>query len=150
MQITLVQAEIEQALTEYIHRQINVREGTAIEIDLAAPRGQPGFTAMIDLVPDDAPPAAIPTPTPRPAMRSVTRTKEASAALAVKEVADVGTGALDSPVQQELAIETPAVEEVIVKAETPAVEDDAAVDAVMQTTGNRPSLFGGLKKPVNG
>ena len=145
MQITLVQAEIEQALTEYIHRQINVREGMHIEIDLAATRGQQGFTAMIDIVPDDAPPLAVSTPTPRPAMRNITRTKEASASVLGVSAAPV---AVEVPVQQELPIEVPAVEEA--KAETPAVEDDAAVDAVMQTTGNRPSLFGGLKKPVNG
>ena len=143
MQITLVQAEIEQALTEYIHRQINVREGMHIEIDLAATRGQQGFTAMIDIVPDVAPPAA--TPVVRPAMRNITRTKEASASVLGVSAAPV---AVEVPVQQELPIEVPAVEEA--KAETPAVEDDAAVDAVMQTTGNRPSLFGGLKKPVNG
>lgn len=142
MQITLVQAEIEQALTEYIHRQINVREGMHIEIDLAATRGQQGFTAMIDIVPDDAPPAA--TPVVRPAMRSVTRKDTPT----VVTEARASTVAVEAPAQQELPIEVPAIEEA--KAETAAVEDDAAVDAVMQTTGNRPSLFGGLKKPVNG
>lgn len=142
MQITLVQAEIEQALTEYIHRQINVREGMHIEIDLAATRGQQGFTAMIDIVPDVATPAA--TPVVRPAMRSVTRKDTPT----VVTEARASTVAVEAPAQQELPIEVPAVEEA--KAETAAVEDDAAVDAVMQTTGNRPSLFGGLKKPVNG
>lgn len=142
MQITLVQAEIEQALTEYIHRQINVREGMHIEIDLAATRGQQGFTAMIDIVPDDAPPMAVSAPTPRPAVRSITRTKEAPV------VAQEAPAAIEVPVQQELPIEAPVVQEA--KAEVAAVDDDAAVDAVMQTTANkRPSLFGGLAKPVN-
>ena len=139
MQIILAQNEIELALTEYIHRQINVREGMHIEIDLAATRGQQGFTAMIDIVPDAPAPAVAVS---RPAVRSITRTKEAPV------VAQEAPSAIEVPVQQELPIEAPVVQEV--KAEVPAVEDDAAVDAVMQTTANkRPSLFGGLAKPVN-
>ena len=50
MQITIVQAEIEQAITDFIHRQINVREGMLIQIDLKATRGDHGFQAVIDIV----------------------------------------------------------------------------------------------------
>ena len=50
MQITIVQAEIEQAITDFIHRQINVREGMLIQIDLKATRGDAGFQAVIDIV----------------------------------------------------------------------------------------------------
>ncbi len=50
MQITIVQAEIEQAITDFIHRQINVRDGMLIQIELKATRGDHGFQAVIDIV----------------------------------------------------------------------------------------------------
>ena len=62
MQITIVQAEIEQAITDFIHRQINVREGMLIQIDLKATRGDAGFQAVIDIV--DPNTALTPTPIP--------------------------------------------------------------------------------------
>ena len=86
MQITIVQAEIEQAITDFIHRQINVREGMLIQIDLKATRGDAGFQAVIDIVdpntalastpihahkqdrvePEPAQPIAVPTQEPSP------------------------------------------------------------------------------------
>ena len=87
MQITIVQAEIEQAITDFIHRQINVREGMLIQIDLKATRGDAGFQAVIDIVdpntalastsipthkqdrvePEPAQPIAVPAQEPSPA-----------------------------------------------------------------------------------
>lgn len=49
MKITIVQSEIEQAITNYINEQVNVRPGQKIEIDLAATRGSQGFTAEINI-----------------------------------------------------------------------------------------------------
>lgn len=76
MQITIVQAEIEQAITDFIHRQINVREGMLIQIDLKATRGDAGFQAVIDIVdpthkqdrvePEPAQPIAVPAQEPSP------------------------------------------------------------------------------------
>lgn len=52
MQITLIQSEIEEALTAYIHSQITVKEGQKITIELKATRGAEGTTAVIDIVAD--------------------------------------------------------------------------------------------------
>lgn len=146
MQITLIQSEIEQAITEYIHTQINVRAGMAIEIDLAATRGQQGFTASINIVPEtkvggirllqEATPVPDPEPTPVAAVarplaisRAINKTKP--------EPESEPTTEANAPVEVQQAL---PLEE---------ASDEAAVDAVMQTTGRRPSLFGGLAKPVN-
>lgn len=49
MLITIVQAEIETAIREYIDRQINLRPGMNVAIDLQATRGAEGFRAIIDI-----------------------------------------------------------------------------------------------------
>ncbi len=51
MQIILTQMEIEQAITEYVHSQINIKDNMQIDIKLAATRGDGGFTANINIVP---------------------------------------------------------------------------------------------------
>ncbi|QIG70530.1 RusA-like Holliday junction resolvase [Rhizobium phage RHph_N38] len=54
MRISLVQSEIELALEKYIGEQLNVADGKAFKIALAATRGEQGFTAEIEIV-DAAP-----------------------------------------------------------------------------------------------
>lgn len=61
MQITLNQAEIEQAIKNYVNDQVNIREGHDITIDLKAGRGPEGFTATIDIVAPSAAKAPEPT-----------------------------------------------------------------------------------------
>lgn len=51
MQIILVQAEIEKALTDYVLGLISIRDDQQITIDLSATRGTDGFKALIDIVP---------------------------------------------------------------------------------------------------
>ena len=49
MLITIVQAEIELAIKNYINTQVNLKEGQEISIDLRATRGAEGATAIIDI-----------------------------------------------------------------------------------------------------
>lgn len=49
MQITLNQAEIEDAIRSFVLGHISVTEGTDIAIDLKAGRGENGFTASLEL-----------------------------------------------------------------------------------------------------
>ena len=49
MQILLIQSEIEQAIRDYMNQQINIKEGSTLEIDLRSTRGTEGFTANIDI-----------------------------------------------------------------------------------------------------
>lgn len=50
MRISLVQAEIEEALKAYISEQMTIADGMDFKIALAATRGEQGFTAEIDIV----------------------------------------------------------------------------------------------------
>lgn len=50
MQITLTQAEIEQAISNFVTEQVNIREGHTLDIELKAGRGPEGYTATIDIV----------------------------------------------------------------------------------------------------
>ena len=49
MQITLVESELKQAITEYLGRQMKIAEGMEMEIQLFATRGDAGFKATIDI-----------------------------------------------------------------------------------------------------
>lgn len=71
MQITLVQSEIEQALTNYINDIMTVKDGMAISITLRATRGEEGTTAVIDILPLGQTPTPAPAPAPvaTPAVR---------------------------------------------------------------------------------
>lgn len=52
MKIILVQAEINQALTDYVTSQIRIQEGMRVTVDLAATRGEEGYTATVSIVSD--------------------------------------------------------------------------------------------------
>lgn len=143
MQIILPQSELEQAITDYVHGIMNIKDGNTMTIDLKAGRGLDGFTATVDIVKSGTPvpaktvvPAAIPltaslvTPmkvTPRPPAK-----EEPVAVVVVEEVIVVTpevTAVATKSEQQEAAVET--------KEETPAEV----------TPSVRRPLFGSLKKP---
>lgn len=69
MQITIYQAEIEEAIRTHIHNVVSVKDGHEIKIDLKATRGDTGFQAIIDIEPVVTN-GAKPMPT-RPAQRVV-------------------------------------------------------------------------------
>lgn len=64
MIITLVQAEIEAAIKQYVEDLVNVKEGMEVSIDLRAGRGVDGYTATIEIVKKGtaAPKTVIPEP----------------------------------------------------------------------------------------
>lgn len=47
MRITIVQSEIEEAITDYIKRQVNLRDDQSVKIELKATRGEEGYMAEI-------------------------------------------------------------------------------------------------------
>lgn len=51
MKIQIVQIEIEEAVRDFIRKQINVKEGMEITMDFSATRGADGLTAAIDISP---------------------------------------------------------------------------------------------------
>lgn len=99
MQITLTQAEIEQAISNFVTEQVNIREGHTLDIELKAGRGPEGYTATIDIV---APADTVVSR--RPAVKAETVVK------AAPEQEDVATPSEPEP-------ETPA-EEVVQEEES--------------------------------
>ena len=143
MQIILPQSELEQAITDYVHGIMNIKDGNTMTIDLKAGRGLDGFTATVDIVKSGTPvpaktvvPAAIPLTAPIVTPMKVTPrppAKEEPVAIVVVEEVNVVTPEVTAVAtkseQQEAAVET--------KEETPAEV----------TPSVRRPLFGSLKKP---
>ena len=128
MQITLIQAEIEAAITNFVTSQVNIRAEMRIDVDLSATRGANGFTATIDIVHKNAPRKDGQKPIP------VTLVPE-------------------EPTKQETVVtEEPADPSAVIAEPTaPKEETTAAVPTVNPlAVPERPrSLFAGLQKPTN-
>lgn len=52
MQITINQTQIEKAILDFMHKRINIKEGTEIRIEMKATRGAEGFSANIEIIDD--------------------------------------------------------------------------------------------------
>jgi hypothetical protein len=119
MQITIYQAEIEDAIRTHIHNVVSVKDGHEIKIDLKATRGDTGFQAIIDIEPVVTN-GAKPMPT-RPAQRVV-----AAAPAAPKPV--ITTADLKRMHEKEAAEEALAEAEAAPEPEAP-VEEEALPEA---------------------
>ena len=108
IQITLNQDEIFSALDAYVRSQISVKDGMEISIDMKAGRGENGYSATIDIVPEGTAKAA-PATTAAPASKGNPFAKPAAAATASVEPSTEET---TSPTEEPLApVEEPAAEE---------------------------------------
>ena len=119
MQIILVQAEIEQALKDFITERITLTNGSTIQIELSATRGADGYKATIDILPADT----ITTPAAKPAVS--------------KPAAPVTTAS----VAEEVPVSEP-VEEV-------AEAAPAETTLPSETAEAPKSLFAGISRPKN-
>lgn len=140
MQIIIVQAEIEEAIRNHIQNLISIKDGMKIEIDLRATRGDAGFVANIDILPEGgkratapATRAAAPVPTPAPAA------KPAPVAATVTAVAEPEVQSPPPPPE--------GVEETAVGEPSPAPVEETVAAAPAPSPAK--SLFANLKKPVN-
>lgn len=153
MQVTLVQSEIEQALRDFIHSQISVKEGMEIVIVLKATRGDEGTTAIIDIVKPEAG-TAIVAAAANVAKPAVTRTVTASKNEVVKETPKAAvvkeTPVVEEPEAKEVpvVVDEPVVEEVkeTVSTQVGGAEDEPAPERPVNKAA---SLFSGLQKPKN-
>ncbi len=132
MKITLVQAEIEEAITQYVNSTLTLAPGTNVSIDLFSPRGSTDINASIDLMTvgekkaADAKAAAAPKKAEEPAQTTT-----------------VAATAAPAPVETKVAeTTTPVVEK------QPAAAATEAAEEVPPATEGK-SLFGGLKRPNN-
>lgn len=160
MQITLVQAEIEQAITAYIHSQINVKDGMEIKIDLSATRGTDGFKATIDIVAATAPVVVAEVAVVVPAAKAVAAKTEAKAT--VTPVAVKAAGKQPVEPKEEVPPATVVVEEELPVEQDPQPEpvdeqspEQEVVEPVEAASDEAPatkptSLFANLRKPNNG
>jgi hypothetical protein len=153
MRITLVQTEIEEALTEYLLKQINISDGQKIEIDLKATRGEEGYLAEIsvhsaknglDVAPKENTSSSVTTApvdifkNPDATMLDVRDSATQAAAEATSTQAPTVQAEATPPLtQQPVQSASPAAVEAEVKTET----TPTAVPAR--------SLFGDLSAPVN-
>ena len=126
MQITLIQAEIETAIKQYVEDLINIKDNMEIAIDLKAGRGVDGFTAAIDIVKKGSAAAKTVIPEPQP-RRGILR-------------------AVVEPEEKEEEMEAVSVEE---EAKETATEPEQkenleAVEAKEESTAPRKSIFANL------
>jgi len=127
MIIILNQAQIEQALSDYIHARIVVQDGMQLDIDLKATRGETGMTATIEINPitDAVEAAPVVEALAHKPVRAA-RTKPAVEAVAAVEPEAPATE--EPPFDTEAAPETPA-------------EDAAPAEP-------KRSIFANMKKPT--
>ncbi|QEP29862.1 hypothetical protein HYP99_gp064 [Sinorhizobium phage ort11] len=130
MQITIVQAEIEAAITNYITQQVSVNEGMDINIELRATRGAEGFQAIIDIVPAN----------PKSGRRAAANTSNGS--VAAQATAPAAKKA-EAPVAE--AVTGEATTAPTAQEEAEAQVEDGPVEAPSEPPIQSRSLFGGLK-----
>lgn len=112
MKFTLVEAEIKQAITDYIGKVITVNPGATIEVDLKATRGADGVTAEVDVALAVSGAAVAPAPAapvkrePAPAAP----VKPAPVAPAVTEPVPEQLATATAPVEPEIPDEPQALE----------------------------------------
>lgn len=159
MQITINQTEIETAIRNHVLGLIAVRENMRIDIDLKATRKEDGYTAIIDIYPDDTPeggePIKVPTLSTKTPPAEVKPEPKAEAPKAVVEVeaapvVEVAETVEEKPVTEEVAA-APTKKTTtrgLFKKETAEPKKEAPVAA--NESGEAPrSIFASLKKPVN-
>lgn len=139
MQITIAQAEIEEAIRNHIKSLITVQDGNTIDIDLKATRGAEGFQAIIDISP-----AGTAKATPAPAAVAETPAKAEAKPLKIEEAVAEAKEVAPAPEAQTIEADVPATEKKLSASEQ--IEADAAPTP---EEAPRPSLFGGLTKPTN-
>ena len=147
MQIILVQAEVEQAIKDYIANRVTLAEGTEIAIDLKAGRGPEGFTASIDIVPATAktiPAGQVKRAVAPKAVEATEKATETSAATQASVESETVVQEADSPQETASSESTDGANAENSTAETASGDTEEAAPAPVR------SLFAGLKKPVNG
>lgn len=155
MKITLVQSEIETAIEDYLRQQITINDDMEVTIDLSATRGPEGFKADIDIQKKAAPVAAD-TLNIGGVVRKTRQTKTQAEPVGEIEITDKTAVETARAVVEGDAVVVDAkdVTETVKstdQAEEP-VADALAIDqpeVVTEVPPSKPSLFGGLKKPVN-
>lgn len=147
MQITLVQSEIEEALSDFVLARMTIKDGMELKIDLAATRGTQGFTANVDIVPK-AEPVVEPLGIANKARAARTKKVVEPTVVETTKISDVVETAQAMSQEEEVARAADAmdVNEPVPSQEDPAPEAESVQE---ETVAPKTSLFGGLSRPVN-
>lgn len=156
MQISLNQAEIEQAIDDFINKQISINDTQEVTIDLKATRGPEGFQAFIEVVDKSQ------------NKRSTDKDKDSVASKQKQEVADPKAKEEDAAPKKDISTQPVVTEQpklnVVgepVEAAKDTTTNDYEADVVFEEkskpaetetpVSDKPvnSLFGGLRKPQN-
>ena len=141
MQITIMQTEIETAIRNHILGLISVRENMKIDIDLRATRGSEGFTAVVDIMPDDGPGNKQTKPQTAPAKTTAPVAEKPAPAKTEAPKAEVEEAQPEAEPEAE-------VEAAPKKGILPFAKKEA--EPAPEPTGEpTKSIFASLKKPVN-
>ena len=151
MQLILPQSELEQAITEYVHGIMNIKDGHTMTIDLKAGRGLDGFTATVDItkaggttpvktvVPVATPRVFEATPVPPLKVTLRVEPKEEDTILVVNDPVAV-------PAAEVKAVDTKSEQPQAATVETETVAASTETEAATASPVRRP-LFVNLKKP---
>lgn len=131
MKFTLVEADIKQAIQDYIGKIITINPNATVDIDIKATRGADGVTAEIDV-------ALAGSVKAEPAAGPVTRSVEPAPAVATKPAP---AAVIAEPVPEQLATASaPTVEPELDNADDAAFDADTA-EAVAEPVAGK-SIFG--------
>jgi hypothetical protein len=154
MQITIIETEIKTAIRNHILGLISVREDMKIDIDLRATRGQEGFTAIVDILPED--PSGNKTQLTEAAKAAsasttVTKAEAASSGLKAPAIKSNQDTDEDEPAANDTAEATkPQVISFGKKAKAAAAaETEAASETEETLVTPAKSIFAALGRPVN-
>lgn len=132
MKITIVQSEIEEAIRQYIHNQIAVKEGHAITMDFTATRGEDGLIAAIDISP-------------------IAGGSATASAAVVQQVTDrQETGAVEAPAARRVTRAAPVAPAPVVDEQAAPEEVATGGEELSEAEGGklRKSIFSDLRRPA--
>jgi hypothetical protein len=147
MKITIEEDEIQTSIKEYLGRIMTVAQGAQIEIDLKATRGDRGFTAIIDITPNQKGGYVL-AETPR----VVTQEKIVPTQVNSDYKLTHDEPAIEEPVKEDPPFDTYTVEAEPITQSDETQHELSETSAVTKTGEDasgvkKRSLFGGLKKP---
>lgn len=131
MQITLVQAQIEEAIRQFVGSRLNLQIGETLHLDLRATRGDDGYTCVVTVNTNPNINTNINANILYPASRSLNITENVENARIEEETGDQPESQPEGPLDPEPEA---------------AVQEDAQT---AEPTTKKKSIFAGLEKPVN-